>query len=381
MRWDIFCRVVDNYGDAGVAWRLARILASEHALDVTLWIDALAPLARIAPDVDAVRAVQRVDGVTVRNWVDRMPVAAPADVVVEMFAAGLPERYVEAMAGQAHPPRWIRLEHLALEPGFDTHHRLPSPHPRLPLARAFWFPGFSARTGGLLRERELFAERDAFVANPHDIGAFCSSLGVPARRPNELRISMFCYPHAPLDALVAAWRTRASPTTCIVPHGVARDALARIGIQPPADSSTTTFDLDQATIVSVPFVAQPAYDRLLWSCDVNFVRGEDSFVRAQWAAKPFVWNAYPQADDAHAAKIAAFVDRYTAALDAHEADAVRAMFSAWNGLRGAPPLDVAWRAYESRIDTLQGLATRWSASLADLSELASALVESVGNAL
>ena len=277
---------------------------------------------------------------------------------------------------KATPPRWIRLEHLALEPGFDTHHRLPSPHPRLPLARTFWFPGFSARTGGLLRERALFAERDAFVANARDIDTFCSSLGVPTRRPHELRISMFCYPHAPLDALVAAWRRRAGPITCIVPQGVARDALARIGIQACADASTTRFDLDEATIVSVPFVAQPAYDRLLWSCDVNFVRGEDSFVRAQWAAKPFVWHAYPQADDAHAAKIAAFVDRYTATLDAQQAGAVRAMFTAWNGLRDAPPLDVAWSAYEGRIDMLEGLAARWSASLAELPELASTLVES-----
>ncbi|HET9045379.1 MAG TPA: elongation factor P maturation arginine rhamnosyltransferase EarP, partial [Casimicrobiaceae bacterium] len=40
-RWDVFCKVVDNFGDAGVCWRLARQLVAEHDLAVTLWIDVL----------------------------------------------------------------------------------------------------------------------------------------------------------------------------------------------------------------------------------------------------------------------------------------------------------------------------------------------------
>src|SRR5947208_6585773 len=39
-RWDLFCRVIDNFGDAGIAWRLARELHDEHGLAVTIWIDA-----------------------------------------------------------------------------------------------------------------------------------------------------------------------------------------------------------------------------------------------------------------------------------------------------------------------------------------------------
>ena len=29
LRWDLFCRVIDNYGDIGVSWRLARVLREE----------------------------------------------------------------------------------------------------------------------------------------------------------------------------------------------------------------------------------------------------------------------------------------------------------------------------------------------------------------
>ena len=47
LSWDIFCTVVDNYGDIGVCWRLARQLAAEHGFAVRLWVDDLASFARL----------------------------------------------------------------------------------------------------------------------------------------------------------------------------------------------------------------------------------------------------------------------------------------------------------------------------------------------
>src|SRR6185312_11403810 len=92
-RWDIFCSVVDNYGDAGVAWRLARQLVAEHRRAVRLFVDMLPALARIAPDVDPSRERQQVQGVDVVRWsgADR-PIAptAPGQVVIEAFGCGLP---------------------------------------------------------------------------------------------------------------------------------------------------------------------------------------------------------------------------------------------------------------------------------------------------
>ena len=380
-RWDIFCKVVDNFGDAGVAWRLARILAAEHGLAVTLWIDALEPLARMAPAIAIDREEQSVDGVTVRRQAQPMPLPAPADVVVDAFVGGLPPRYVDAMALRMPPPRWFQLEYLALEPGLDSHHGLPSPHPRLPLARTFWFPGFTARTGGLLRERGLLAARDAFAADAPAQRLLWSSLGVAPPGADEMRISMFCYPQAPLDALFAAWRNGAVGVTCVVPSGVASDALARFAQATPSRPRTQPLVSGRLTLASVPFVAQDAYDRLLWSCDVNFVRGEDSFVRAQWAARPFAWHAYPQADSAHAAKIAAFVDRYAHTLASDPAEAVRGLFAAWNALPGAPAIDAAWRAFAAQLPALREHASRWSLELERLPELAAGLVKASENRL
>ena len=148
-RWDIFCKVVDNFGDAGVGWRLARVLAREHALSVRLWIDDPRSLARIAPGVDAARDAQCVDGIDIRAWRATWTAATPADVVVEAFGCGLPDAYVAAMAETPVPPVWFVLEYLSAEPWIDGAHGLPSPHPRLALTRRYWFPGFTAESGGI----------------------------------------------------------------------------------------------------------------------------------------------------------------------------------------------------------------------------------------
>ena len=86
-RYDVFCKVVDNYGDAGVTWRLARQLVREHDLAVTLWIDALASLAKIAPRVDALRDDQVLAGVRIRMWKEpfaevELPESVPGLIVI-----------------------------------------------------------------------------------------------------------------------------------------------------------------------------------------------------------------------------------------------------------------------------------------------------------
>jgi len=81
------------------------------------------------------------------------------------------------------------------------------------------------------------------------------------------------------------------------------------------------------TIHTLPRLSQVEFDHLLWACDLNGVRGEDSLVRALWAGKPLVWHIYPQDDDAHLAKLDAF-------LDWLGADAtLRAAHHAWNSTR------------------------------------------------
>ncbi len=215
--WDIFCNVVDNYGDIGIAWRLARGLVGEHGLAVRLWVDDLHAFQRIWPAIAVDVDRQTCESVAVCAW--RMPFAAvqPAQVVIEAFGCALPESYLTAMSLQVPPPVWINLEYLSAEPWVAEHHGLPSPHPRLPLTKYFFFPGYTAGTGGLLAEADLAGRRAAFVRT--GAGAFWRRLGLGAPQPEELRVSLFAYENPALPALLDAWAADTRPVTCLVPEG------------------------------------------------------------------------------------------------------------------------------------------------------------------
>ena len=357
-RWDVFCRVIDNYGDAGVCWRLARQLAAEHALDVALWIDRPATLAQIAPSIDAALRTQRVDNVAVRHLDDEAP--ALPDVVVEAFGCGLPKRYVNAMAKATAPPLWFNLEYLSAEPWVDTAHALASPLPRLPLTRYFWFPGFTPKTGGLIREAGLFAARDAWQARQaDDAGA--------------LSVLLFCYPNRALPALFDAWAEGDEPIVCTIPEGTATaalDAWLQGAVPHPGESITH----GRLSLDIVPFTTQDEFDRMLWSSQINFVRGEDSFVRAQWAARPFVWQPYPQTEDAHRLKLDAFVDRYGHGLGQSAKAPLHAFWEAFNDEDG-PAAAAAWPAFRAALPALEAHARGWADALATLPDLATGMVE------
>jgi uncharacterized repeat protein (TIGR03837 family) len=368
---DLFCRVVDNYGDIGVCWRLARQLAGEHGLAVRLWVDHLASFRRLCCAIDPDAEEQRHQGVTVRRWHEGMALPAPeqvADVVVEAFGCALPEAFLAAMAARSVAPAWINLEYLSAEDWVEGCHRLPSPHPSLPLIKYFFFPGFTGHTGGLLREADLDARRAAFQSG-HDRAAFLAGIGVhPA--PGALLVSLFCYGQAPVASLLESLENDAHPGLLLVPQGVAPDALqAWCGSPLTAMAPVTRGSL---TVQAIPFLDQPDYDRLLWSCDLNFVRGEDSMVRAQWARQPFVWHIYPQQEQAHRLKLDAFLARYCAGMPPAVETAVRAAWHAWNegGDWGG-----AWPAFRAALPALRQHMEHWSALLASHGDLAGKLVQ------
>ncbi len=379
LRWDIFCRVVDNFGDAGVCWRLARQLAHEHGLAVTLWIDDVSSLAHIVPELDPDSADQPAQRVRVRVLADATPGdAAPADVVVEGFGCGLPDAYVAAMSAAAHPPVWVVLEYLSAEPWVEATHALPSPHPRLPLTRWFWFPGFTAQSGGLLREAGLVAAREAFGRNRAMADAAWRSVDT-ASPVDALRVSLFCYPNPALPALLQAWADGDEPVACIVPAGVATAALADFcGDGPPPAGRTMT--RGRLTLSIAGFVDQDAFDRRLWAADLNFVRGEDSFVRAQWAARPLVWHPYPQADDVHLSKMDAFLTRYESGMPEGAQAAQRAFWYAWSA-GAAAGVVAAWPALRRDWPALTARAADWADALARQTDLAEGLVRFCENRL
>ncbi len=371
--WDIFCTVVDNYGDVGVCWRLARQLAAEHGQRVRLWVDDLASLRRLSPDIAPGLASQLSHGVEIRWWREPFAAVEPADVVVEAFACNPPAIYVAAMAAKQPKPAWINLEYLSAESWVLGCHRLPSPHPSLPLVKHFFFPGFVAGTGGLLLEQGLAQARDRFQRSAAEQAGFWKELDFPAPRAGELQVSLFCYPHGGISGLMRAWARSGTPVRCLVPEGVATEALsAYFGAASLAPG--TVLSEAGLEVRIFPFLDQDSYDRLLWACDLNLVRGEDSFVRGQWAARPLLWQIYPQAEGAHWPKLEAFLELYCAGLPPEAAAAVTRMWQGWNKGSDAEVAS-AWPGYWSNRLTLQAHARRWAEQQGRSGDLANNLAE------
>jgi len=314
-RWDVFCRVIDNHGDLGVCWRLARRLAAlgQH---VRLWVDDARALQWMAPGGAA-----RVE---VTSWREPRVDESPGDVVVEAFGCDPPPGFVARIAAQPRPPAWINLEYLSAERYVERSHGLASPQlagPGRGLTKWFFYPGFGPATGGLLHEPELERERAAFLPEP-----WLASIGVPPLA-GVRRVSLFCYEQPALGAALERWS--ADPIQLLVTPGpAAAQVAAWLGVA-GAPHDVARRGALQAHFL--PWLSQAGYDRLLWSCDLNHVRGEDSLVRALWARRPFLWQLYPQHDGAQHAKLEAFVDTYLAGVDARTARALRRRFGAWNG--------------------------------------------------
>ncbi len=369
-RWDIFCTVIDNFGDVGVCWRLARQLASEHHQTVRLWVDDLNSFAVIAPAVNSNISRQIVHDIEIFLWHKSFPAVEPAEVVIEAFACELPESYVIAMVQKNKPPVWINMEYLSAEPWVAEYHAVPSPYPRFPLTKTCFFPGFVEGTGGLLREKNLITQRQTFNASAER--EFLQRKGLPGREPDELRMSLFGYDSAPIEKLMQILAQAKVPVLLIVPQGKVAEKIVSM-LNPISSQNDVSLQCGYLTVQVIPFMEQTDYDRLLWCCDINFVRGEDSFVRAQWGGNPFIWNIYPQKEGVHWKKLHAFLDLYCADMTVELAVAVREMWFCWNGI-GEINHGV-WMNFLSVLESLKRHNGDWRKRLLRQNDLASNLVQ------
>lgn len=368
-RWDIFCKVIDNYGDIGVCWRLARQLAGDQGQQVRLWLDDLKSLQRLWPQAQ-IGDQALVEGVEIRQWSADFPSDInPAQRVIEAFACDIPQSYLAAMAaakGAGQAPLWFNLEYLSAEDWIEDCHGLDSVHPATGLRKTFFFPGFSPRTGGLLREQSLLAER-----GQHQAEAWLAGLGV---KPYDgaLRLSLFAYENPGIALLIDHWRQAPCPIHCLVPSGKILTSISAATGQ--SLNPGQPLQLGNLRLELIPFVSQTDYDRLLWSCDLNFVRGEDSFVRAQWAGKPFIWHIYLQEEQAHLVKLNAFLQRYTQGMPGALAAGLNALWHGWNPPQDQSQLANHWQSCMAHWPQWQAHSQGWCQQLAQQADLASQLL-------
>jgi uncharacterized repeat protein (TIGR03837 family) len=231
-------------------------------------------------------------------------------------------------------------------------------------------PGFNACTGGLPHESWLAPHRQAFQASRAQQAGFWANLGLPPAAHDETRISLFCYENSALPSLLHGMCGGPGRLSLLVPMGKAVAEIARWAGRAELHDGDQ-LEIGQLTIRILPMLELDQYDQLLWACDLNFVRGEDSFLRAQFAAKPMVWQAYPQEEDAHLAKLEAFLNLYCAAMPAPLAERTRTLFRRWNRRETAA---APWPQLCIDLPNLSRHAVDWSANLLSTPDLASNLL-------
>lgn len=380
----IFCKVIDNFGDIGVCWRLARQLAAEHQAQVTLLVDDLISFSRLAPEIDPQSAEQTLGPLTVLHWHDSCALPPAADLVIEGFACHLPGAYLGSMAARASAPVWLNLEYLSAEHWVEDCHAMESVQPTTGLRQQFWFPGFNARTGGLLREHDLIHRRDDWQNSPAAQADFWSRLGVRDAAQFGQRISLFAYQQPALPGLLEALAGQQNQAVesrsalVLIPEGnVLADVARWFGVETLRAGERLC--RGALTVHILPLLTHEDYDRLLWSCDWNGVRGEDSFVRAQWAGKPFLWHIYPQEEEAHWLKLNAFIDQTSAATD----DIGAAMNAAWGRALCAWNRENAgtydWQEWLQSQSKIADCARNWCAQQLKQADLALGLMRFYAN--
>lgn len=362
----VFVRVIDNWGDVGVGWRLCMQLACSFPWRVRLWIDDVAALGKLVLAAE-LAAVQ--DAVMVEKWSDddsvslRLAQLADPVMVIETFGCDLPSPVLRRM--QQCQPLWLNWEYLTAEDWAVDLQAMPSLQGN-GLAKYFWFMGIDQQSGGLLREANYLSRRNEFLQQPCLQQAFKQQYGLPLEHVGQLWL-IFAYTSERWAQWLSMWRGADEPITLwLAGHEVA-DSLRAAGVI-AADALQQvgdTFELDQVTMVRIPFVPQSAFDNLLWLADGAIVRGEDSFVRALWAGLPFLWHIYQQEEAVHLQKLDAYWHKASINWPAPVREAVLALSADLNGgehLSESLRLRL-WQNLRSEWQNWVNAASTWSDSL------------------
>jgi hypothetical protein len=406
-RWDIFCKIVDNFGDIGVCWRLAKQLEHEHTINVRLWIDDLSIARQLILSLDSSQRTQLIDNITIAVWDADTSFDQAAEVVIEAFGCELPAEYLALMNPEN---TWINLEYLSAEPWVEGFHARHSKHGNL--TRHFFFPGFTIATGGLLREHTIVENNQKIASSKQLQSDFFRQLNLTQEESSSallirhklnittvraepveahesihistgsmrtdswinsagsIKISLFSYPHAPISDLLSAMADSSTKISCYVP---ATSILPKISEFFGKESIAAGEHLNRnnLNLYVLPFLSQADYDKLLASCDINFVRGEDSWIRAIWAGRPFIWQPYLQTEDTHLIKLKAFLDVFYSGCEDTAQQAAIAMHNAWASQHITAS---TWQNYLDNISTLKTFTAQQTSALASQPDLATNLV-------
>lgn len=311
---DIFCEIIDNFGDIGVVYRLAKELKNLYGdrVEIRVFLNRVDEFISINKKAKLVE-YQEIDGIvyiTNEYLAKNICTFSPANVIIEAFGCNILEEYLERAKEESS--LLINLEYLSGEDWIEDIHLMESPLGAPKLKKYFFMPGFTEKTGGVIVD-SLFLDRKKSVLKNKDM--YLNKYIPEIEKEDYFIGTIFSYEKnflPLLDVLIENKRKN-----CLLILGEKSQTSIKSIIQ-DLDGVTSKDDIYQYRNIMfkfMPFLEQEEYEELINLVDYNFVRGEDSFVRALLTGKPFIWHIYLQDEMAHMDKIEGFVGKYRDTLE------------------------------------------------------------------
>ncbi|MDY6419865.1 MAG: elongation factor P maturation arginine rhamnosyltransferase EarP [Succinivibrio dextrinosolvens] len=297
---DVFCDVIDNFGDAGVCLRLCRDFSKKN-YEVRLFCNNVNILNKITNSEDDSNRF-----LSLFSWSIENMNYEPSEVVIQAFSVRLPDNLIKKI--KTRKSTVINLEYLTAETFAEDCHKLPSYADGF--ESFFFFPGFTKKTGGVVIE-ESFLEK---LKRAENIKSNC--------------LTLFSYENQKVKTVINALNKENLILNIFEGRGLNNfNNLLNLNLAPG-----DIYKLNNLTVKVLPMVSQDEYDSYLIDSKLNLVRGEDSIVRAMLSGNPFLWHIYPQDGNAHKDKIQALFDRMSEVCSSKEdVETLRQITLSYNG--------------------------------------------------
>lgn len=306
MEITVLCKVVDNFGDIGVVFRLCRALSElKKNLEIRLVVSNLDSFAKISKGIDSTKTFQEFRGWKVFDWNDSALCKKefsknPPEFILECFQCGRPEWLEELLFSPQFNlnVQIVNVEYLTAESWADDFHLLKSGTRSAKIKKINFMPGFTKKTGGLILDKNFMRclSEKKFALNL--VKQNLDKKILSEDFSDSFKILIFSYPKN-FDFLASA----------IKEFSFLKKIIVFVASGAGADSAKISLKKFKVDFVCLPFMQQEVWDAFLSLMDFSFVRGEDSFSRCCLFGNPFIWNIYPQEEEFHIVKLNAFLQK------------------------------------------------------------------------
>lgn len=312
---DIFCEIIDNFGDIGVVYRISKelkkIFQNVRIRIVLNRLEEFKAINKKVKDTD----YQEIDGlicVTEKYVKENIETFGVSDVFIEAFGCNVPEEYVKQ--AKENSKLWINLEYLSGEKWIEDFHLCESLIDSKTLKKIFFMPGFSEKSGGVIIDSG-FLERMKYGKENRDevFKKYFKDFDLK----DKFIGTVFSY-EKNFENLLETLKNYEKETVLLLMGEKTQKSFSEILKKNLTEDYGNIVKYGKITMIYSDFFSQEEYEEIISASDFNFTRGEDSFVRGIILGKPFMWHIYLQEEKAHMDKIKAFTERFKESVEVSE---------------------------------------------------------------